>query len=96
MTIWIPELQGDKKRLYAAITEAIGRDIRDGRLRAGDRLPPHRELADALGVAVGTVTRAYGEAENRGWVRGEIGRGTFVRDPSGVEPGMVTAPAADG
>ncbi len=90
MTIWTPRLEPDQKSLYTAIADAIGRDIRAGQLRPGDRLPPHRELADALGLAVGTVTRAYGEAESRGLVRGEIGRGTFVRDPGRPEPGMMT------
>ncbi len=38
-----------------------------------------------MGVTVGTVTRAYGEAARRGLVSGEVGRGTFLRG-SPVEP----------
>ena len=79
MTTWLPEVDRTEKRLYRAIARAIRRDLRSGRLSPGDRLPTHRELADDLGIAVGTVTRAYAEAERQGLVRGEIGRGTFVR-----------------
>ena len=50
--------------------KAIDRDVRSGQLPVGTRLPTHRDLADELGVAVGTVTRAYAEAERRGLVRG--------------------------
>jgi DNA-binding transcriptional MocR family regulator len=78
MTIWKPSLPSDGTSRYAAIVSALADDVAGGRLVAGDRLPTHRELADALGVAVGTVTRAYAEAERRGLVRGEVGRGTFV------------------
>jgi DNA-binding transcriptional MocR family regulator len=82
MTInWLPDLNGQKGPRYAAIAEALARDIRSGRLARGDRLPTHRELAYRLGVTVGTVTRAYAEAERRGLIEGEVGRGTFVRDP---------------
>ena len=49
-----------------------------GTLSAGDRLPTHRKLAARLGVTVGTVSRAYAEAERRGLTVGEVGRGTFV------------------
>ena len=41
-----------------------------------------RDLADVLGVTVTTVTRGYAEAERRGLVRGEVGRGTYVRPPA--------------
>jgi DNA-binding transcriptional MocR family regulator len=41
-------------------------------------LPTHRELARELGVAIGTITRAYDEAERRGLIHGEGRRGTFV------------------
>jgi DNA-binding transcriptional MocR family regulator len=68
---------------YLAIADAIEGDLRRGRLASGSRLPTHRELAEALGVTVGTVTRGYAEAARRGLLRGETGRGTFV----GREPG---------
>jgi DNA-binding transcriptional MocR family regulator len=68
--------------LYLGLAAAIARDVQAGRLKAGERLPPHRELADALGMTVTTVTRGYAEAERRGLVRGEVGRGTFVRPPA--------------
>ena len=35
-------------------------------------------------MTVGTVTRAYGEAERRGLIGGEVGRGTFVRSDIAV------------
>lgn len=59
----------------------MGDAIRGGTLTPGTRLPTHRDLAWKLGVTVGTVTRAYKEATARGLIDGEIGRGTFVRDP---------------
>ena len=65
--------------LYLSIANALAEDITSGRLPEGVRLPPQRELADELHVALTTVTRAYTEAERRGLVSGEVGRGTFVR-----------------
>jgi DNA-binding transcriptional MocR family regulator len=56
-------------------------DISEGRLSIGQRLPTHRDLARQLGVTIGTVTRAYGEAERRGLVCATVGRGTFVKAP---------------
>jgi len=60
------------------LLEALAGDVESGRLAPGTQLPTQRELADVLGVSLGTVTRAYAEAEKKGIVRGEIGRGTFV------------------
>ncbi|MEM7245197.1 MAG: PLP-dependent aminotransferase family protein [Acidobacteriota bacterium] len=77
MTIWLPELTSDGPR-YRAIADAIATARSKGELTAGTKLPPHRDLADTLGVTTGTVTRAYGEAARRGLVRGEVGRGTYV------------------
>jgi DNA-binding transcriptional MocR family regulator len=65
--------------LYLAIANAIAEDISSGKLTDGERLPPQRDLADELKVALTTVTRAYTDAERRGLVSGEVGRGTFVR-----------------
>ncbi len=82
MTIWTPELtQG--KPIYLAIADAMAGDIHSGKLNVGDKLPPHRDLAWRLKVTVGTVTRAYKEAEIRGLLSGEVGRGSYVREISG-------------
>jgi DNA-binding transcriptional MocR family regulator len=65
--------------VYRAIADAIDEDVQKGALRAGTRLPPHRDLADRLGVTVTTITRAYTEATRRGLIAGHVGRGTFIR-----------------
>ncbi|MEO3428893.1 PLP-dependent aminotransferase family protein [Pelagibius sp. CAU 1746] len=70
---------------YLAIADALARDITAGKLKTGDRLPTHRDLAWHLGVTVGTVSRAYAEAERRGLTSGEVGRGTFVNVPVSSE-----------
>jgi len=79
MTIWEPRLAGRKGPRYLAIVEALTEDVASGDLKQGSRLPTHRDLADQLGLTVGTITRAYAEAARRGLVSGEVGRGTFVR-----------------
>jgi DNA-binding transcriptional MocR family regulator len=79
MTIWQPEISSLPGPRYLAIAEALATDVRGGQLVPGDRLPTHRDLAYRLGVTVGTVSRAYAEAERRGLIGGEVGRGTFVR-----------------
>ena len=82
MTIWSPQLDLFPGPRYRALVEALAQDVADGRLAAGTRLPPQRDLAYRLGVTVGTVSRAYALAAERGLVNGEVGRGTFVRIPT--------------
>jgi DNA-binding transcriptional MocR family regulator len=77
---WNPEVKKGAGPIYSAICDALELDIARGRLRPTDKLPPQRDLAYRLGVTVGTVARAYAEAETRGLVVGEVGRGTFVND----------------
>jgi DNA-binding transcriptional MocR family regulator len=79
MTMWLPELAARPGPRYRALVDALAEDVADGRLPAGTRLPPQRDLAYRLGVTVGTVGRAYSLAAERGLVIGEVGRGTFVR-----------------
>ena len=83
MTMWIPDIDGRRGPKYQAIADAIDEQVQQGTLRAGTRLPPHRDLADHLGVTVTTITRAYAEAARRGLISGHVGRGTFIR---GHEP----------
>ena len=62
-------------------------------MKPGSRLPTQRALAKQLGVTLTTVTRAYDEAQRRGLLTGEVGRGTFVRpaalDMEGPEQGVL-------
>lgn len=94
MTKWIPDLAQRSGPRYLAIADAIAADIRAGRLRTGERLPTHRDLAYRLGVTTGTVTRAYAEAERRGFIAGEVGRGTFVQDLRTASGGFPAGAAA--
>jgi DNA-binding transcriptional MocR family regulator len=80
--MWRPRLDRKSGPLYRALAAAVAHDVQTGKLKAGERLPPHRELADQLGVTVTTVTRGYAEAERQGLVRGEVGRGTYVNPPA--------------
>ena len=77
--MWLPEIEGRRGPVYRVIADAIDEAVQDGTLRAGMRLPPHRDLADHLGVTVTTITRAYTEASRRGLTSGHVGRGTFIR-----------------
>jgi GntR family transcriptional regulator len=55
-------------------------EIAAGRLSAGDRLPPVRELASAAGVNVNTVRAVYARLAEQALIVSEHGRGTFVAD----------------
>lgn len=98
MAHWTPDLNAHQGPRYRAIADALADDIGSGRLPAGARLPTHRDLAYQLGVTVGTVTRAYTEAERRGLIGGEVGRGTFVlgaRASQAADPFFSWAPATE-
>ena len=58
MTMWLPKLESRRGPVYRAIADALDEDVQNGELRAGMRLPAHRDLADHLGVTVTTITRA--------------------------------------
>jgi DNA-binding transcriptional MocR family regulator len=76
---WIPELaDADGGATFLRIADALAADIERDRLAPGTRLPTQRALADSLGLSLGTVTRAYAEAEARGLIEAVVGRGSFV------------------
>lgn len=79
MQAWKPDIAAIAGPKYLAIAEALSRDIDAGTLVEGARLPPQRVLAEALGVDLTTVTRAYGEAQRLGLIEGDGRRGSFVR-----------------
>ena len=62
-------------------TQLAGR-VASGELPPGTKLPTVRGLAERLGLAAGTVARAYRELEADGVVVTEGRRGTFVASPA--------------
>lgn len=80
MPDWSPILADGDAPIFERLIEALAADIANGALPAGSRLPPQRELAHRLGLGVGTVTRAYSEAERRGLLTATVGRGSFVAE----------------
>lgn len=64
--------------IYKALYQQLESAVQQGALRAGDRLPPQRALAEHIGVAVATVTRVYRQAERQGLVYAKVGKGSFV------------------
>ena len=63
---------------YEQIRLQVMAHVSAQRLRAGDRLPTIRALAGDLGVAAGTVARAYRELETAGVVTTRRRTGTVV------------------
>jgi GntR family transcriptional regulator len=66
--------------------------IATGALAAGTRLPPIRQLAGDLGLAPGTVARAYRELELSGLVLSRGRHGTRVTDAA---PQLVASATPD-
>lgn len=65
--------------VHMQISEMLIREIAAGRLADGSRLPPERELATDLGVAVGTLRRALRDLEEEGLLQRIQGSGNYVR-----------------
>lgn len=100
---WRPDLTGSRSPKYLAIAEALLRDIEANKLVAGARLPAQRALAEALGVDLTTITRAYGEAQRLGLIESDGRRGSFVRErrnqdakPQRIDAGMNAPPELTG
>ncbi|MBU0801567.1 MAG: GntR family transcriptional regulator [Alphaproteobacteria bacterium] len=80
LTTWKKEL--DKKGKYPAykrIAELINEGIESGKLQPQDKLPPMRDLAEALEINYSTASRAYSEAKKRGLIDTTTGAGSFIK-----------------
>ncbi|MGV1682371.1 aminotransferase-like domain-containing protein [Sphingopyxis sp. NJF-3] len=100
---WIPNLGRTGGPKYLAIADAVSAAIEAGELRAGDRLPPQRDLAARLGVDLTTVTKAYDRARSRGLIvaRGRAGSFVLPQDmiaagPPPRDTGMNMPPEVEG
>ena len=75
---WRPQLKKDKGSIHKELTDLLRKDINEGVLLPGTKLPPQRELADFLDINVSTVSRAFKECEQEGLLSSAVGSGTFV------------------
>ena len=96
---WQPRLAQNSTSPTDQLVQALSEDILSGLLSHGARLPAHRNLADTLGIGLGTVTKAYGILEKRGLVRSVKGSGMFValansRNRTFIDLSQNTPPAA--
>lgn len=66
--------------VWRQVADWIARRIESGELRPGARLEGERELAEQVGVAVGTVRRAVEDLRERGLVVTFPGKGTYVKE----------------
>lgn len=71
---------------YEQVRHQIADLIRHGLLPAGTKLPPVRQLAADLGVANGTVARAYQELDAAGLVITRRAAGTRVATTTTLSP----------
>lgn len=73
------QLQTDGQRcLYEQIYQHIRKEIRVGKLLAGERLPSTRFLAEYLQVSRCTVDYAYAQLVSEGYIESKPCRGYFV------------------
>ena len=81
--------------LYEALYRCIRADILAGNLKAGQKLPSKRALAQNLEVSKITVEGAYGQLLAEGYIRAEEKIGYFVEDiPRTFSPSAAPADAA--
>ena len=75
---------------YEQIRAQVATMAATGVLPVGTRLPPIRQLAKDLGLAGGTVARAYRELEAAGVIVTRGRHGSFVAEPDGDPRQRVT------
>lgn len=71
--------------IYVQISELLIRDIAAGRLIDGERLPPEREMADSLGISVGTLRKALADLTRKGLLERIQGSGNYIRQGGPAE-----------
>src|SRR5438309_1272602 len=81
LSVALDRAAGRRYPLGQQLVDELRRRVQAGSLGPGERLPPVRGLAARLNVTPETVAGAYKRLVEEGYLRGEIGRGTFVAAP---------------
>ena len=99
MELMIPLDGHDKRPMYEQIYQYVKEEIRSGRLRAGERLPSTRLLADNLKISRCTTQMAYEQLLSEGYIESVPYKGYFiagieelVQMKAEPEPGLVCWP----
>ena len=80
--LMIPLDTGSKKPLYEQIYDYIRRNITDGKISRGEKLPSTRLLAGNLQISRSTVESAYEQLLSEGYIESKRGSGYYVGDIS--------------
>jgi GntR family transcriptional regulator len=71
----------DSRPIYLQIVSQVKEQVQKGELKAGDELPPVRELADSLGINLHTVRGAYLRLRDQGVIDLRLGRRARIARP---------------
>ena len=66
--------------IYKELYQNIRRDILNGTIKIGEKLPSKRTLAQNLGISTITVENAYDQLISEGYLYSELKKGYFVSD----------------
>jgi len=69
---------------WLQVSERLIREIGAGRLADGARLPPERDMAAEMGIAVGTLRKALADLAAKGLLERRQGSGNYVRRRTSV------------
>lgn len=75
-------INDERKTFSRKVVEHIQELIASGMLKAGDKLPPERELAERMNVSRPTIREAFKTLAASGLIEIKQGNGVFVADPS--------------
>jgi GntR family transcriptional repressor for pyruvate dehydrogenase complex len=76
------DLKINRNPLYEQMAQYVEEMVSSGKLQAGDKLPPERELAASMSVSRTVVREAIKALAERGLVAIQPGQGVFVSAPN--------------
>ncbi len=85
MKLVLPIDRGSSTPLYRQVYDGLIDLIDSGQLEPGTRLPSTRELSECLDLSRCTVSQAYAELSNHGYINSPSQTGTFVAQRRGKE-----------